>query len=67
MSWFKFNTDHTNDGVPQPPASAGSQCPLTFSEDMTDKQLAQWLTAHQKLAGTDYQQDINKLKGMSLH
>ena len=38
--------------------------PLTFSEDMSNEQLALWLSNHPKLRGTDYQQDISKLKGI---
>ena len=57
----------------QPQASATVQQqldvqpqPLTFSEDMSYEQLAVWLTNHPKLVGVRYQQDINKLKGMSM-
>ena len=39
---------------------------MTFSEDMSYEQLAVWLTNHPKLVGVRYQQDINKLKGMSM-
>ena len=45
-------------------ASVQQSQPLTFSEDMSYEQLAVWLTNLPKLVG--YQQDINKLKGMSL-
>ena len=54
---------------PQAPAVAAQPqvdtCPqpLTFSEDMSNEQLALWLSNHPKLKGTDYQQDISKLKG----
>ena len=34
-----------------------------FSEEMTIMQLSQWLSSHPKI-GTDYQADINILKGM---
>ena len=34
-----------------------------FSEEMNIMQLSQWLCNHPKV-GTDYQEDINKLKGM---
>ena len=40
---------------------------LTFSEDMSSEELILWLPGHPKLAGTDYQRDIYKLKGMSVY
>ena len=57
---------------PQAPATVQPQlavcppAPLVFSEDMSYEQLAVWLTNHPKLVGVRYQQDINKLKGMSM-
>ena len=57
---------------PQAPATVQPQLdvcpptPLVFSEDMSYEQLAVWLTNHPKLVGVRYQQDINKLKGMSM-
>ena len=38
--------------------------PLIFSKGMNNEQLALWLTNHPSLIGTDYQEDIEKLKGM---
>ena len=37
--------------------------PRTFSKDMNNEQLALWLSNHPDLVGTDYQSDIDKLKG----
>ena len=36
---------------------------LTFSKDMSDEQLALWLRNHPSLSGTDYKEDISKLRG----
>ena len=52
---------------PQPPAVVQPRVvvhpqPLTFSEDMSNEQLALWLSNHPKLVGTDYREDITKLK-----
>ena len=66
-----INTAYSSGTVQQPQASAVAAqpqvdtCaqPLTFSEDMSNEQLALWLSNHPKLKGTDYQQDISKLKG----
>ena len=38
--------------------------PLIFSKGMNNEQLALWLTNHPSLIGTDYQEDIEKLKGI---
>ena len=64
------HTDHSSDAVrqPQTPAAVQPQVdvgpqPLTFSKDMSNEQLAQWLSNHPNLLGTDYQEDISKLKG----
>ena len=46
----------------QPQVDVSPQ-PLTFSKDMSNEQLAQWLSNHPNLTGTDYQEDISKLKG----
>jgi hypothetical protein len=39
------------------------QQPRAFSRDMNNEQLALWLSNHPDLVGTDYQSDIDKLKG----
>ena len=36
---------------------------LTFSKDMSNEQLARWLSNHPNLDGTDYREDIGKLRG----
>ena len=38
--------------------------PLTFSKDMSNEQLAQWLRNHPCLSGVDYEEDISKLIGI---
>ena len=38
--------------------------PLEFLKDMSDEQLAVWLTNHPQFVGADHQQDISILKGM---
>ena len=38
--------------------------PPIFSKGMNNEQLALWLTNHTTLIGTDYQEDIEKLKGI---
>ena len=40
--------------------------PSSFSKHLNNEQLALWLLNHPNLAGTDYEDDINKLKG-TLH
>ena len=51
----------------QMPVDVHSQ-PLTFSKDMSSKQLALWLRNHPSLSGADYEEDINKLIGsMFMH
>lgn len=40
--------------------------PLIFSKGMNNEQLARWLSNHPSLIGTDYQEDIDKLKGIML-
>jgi hypothetical protein len=37
--------------------------PLTFSKDMSNEQLALWLRNHPSLRGTNYEEDISKLRG----
>ena len=37
---------------------------LTFSKDMSNEQLAQWLRNHPSLSGVDYEEDISKLIGI---
>ena len=39
------------------------QFPLTFSRDLNNEQVAQWLSMHPNFVGTDYQEDILKLRG----
>ena len=46
----------------QPRLDVRSQ-PLTFSKDMNNEQPAQWLRNHPSLTGTDYEEDISKLRG----
>ena len=36
---------------------------LTFSKDMSNEQLALWLRNHPSLSGTNYEEDITKLRG----
>ena len=38
----------------------------TFSKDMSNEQLALWLNCHPKLVGTDFSEDINKLRGITV-
>ena len=66
---INVRTDHSSYAVqqPQPPATVQPRVvvhpqPLTFSKDMSNEQLAQWLSSHPDLAGTDYREDIAKLK-----
>ena len=35
----------------------------TFSKDMSNEQLAVWLRNHPSLTGTNYEEDIRKLRG----
>ena len=37
-----------------------------FSKDMNNEQLAVWLTNHPSLTGTDYGEDIRKLRGTKM-
>ena len=37
--------------------------PLAFSKDMSNEQLALWLRNHHSLSGTNYEEDISKLRG----
>ena len=39
------------------------QLPLTFSKDLNNEQVAQWLSMHPNFAGAGYQEDILKLRG----
>ena len=39
---------------------------LTFSKDMSNDHLAQWLRNHPSMTGTNYKEDISKLIG-TLH
>ena len=63
-------SDPTSDGVQQPqsPPMVQPQMDihpqtLTFSEDMSNEQLAVWLKNHPRLTGTNYEEDISKLRG----
>ena len=49
--------------IGQTPVAVYSQ-PLTFSKDMSNEQLAQWLRNHPSLSGVDYEEDISKLIGI---
>ena len=40
--------------------------PLTFSKDMNNEQLIQWLRSHPSLSGVDYEEDISKLISIML-
>ena len=40
--------------------------PLTFSKDMSSEQLALWLRNHPSLSGTEYEEDISKLRSICL-
>ena len=48
--------------IVQPQVDVSLQ-PLTFSKDMSNEQLAQWLSNHPNLTGTDYREDIGTLRG----
>ena len=50
---------------PQSPPTVQPQVPqlLMFSKDMSDKQLSKWLKNHPSLTGTNYEEDITKLRG----
>ena len=50
---------------PQSPPMAQPQVPqpLVFSKDMSYKQLSKWLNNHPSFTGTDYEEDIMKLRG----
>ena len=50
---------------PQIPPTVALQVlhPLVFSKDMNSKELAEWLRNHPSLTGTDYEEDISKLRG----
>ena len=68
---FLMRTDYSSGAsVQQPPSPHTFQPrldvhsqPLTFSKDMNNEQLAQWLRNHPSLTGTDYEEDISKLSG----
>ena len=47
----------------QTPVEVSSQS-LTFSKDMSNEQLALWLRNHPSLSGTNYEEDISKLRGI---
>ena len=49
--------------IAQPRGDVCSQLPLTFSKDLNNEQVAQWLSMHPNFAGTGYQEDILKLRG----
>ena len=63
-------TDHASDAMQQPqhPATVQPQVDehpqsSNFSKDMSNEQLALWLRNHPNLTGTDYEEDISKLRG----
>ena len=45
------------------PALIPQEMKPSFSKDLNNEQLALWLQIHPTLTGTDYREDINKLKG----
>ena len=47
----------------QPQKVQNQATDLTFSKDMSNEQLALWLTHHPNLIATDFSEDIDKLKG----
>ena len=49
--------------APQPQTAEIVEIPRIFTKDMSIEQLALWLSHHQKLVG-DFDDDINKLKGI---
>ena len=66
-----MHTDYSSDASVQQPQSLPSvqlqvdvhPQPLTFSMEMSNEQLALWLRNHPSLTGTDYEEDISKLRG----
>ena len=68
---FVVHTDYPSGASVQQPQSLHTFQPgmdvrsklLTFSKDMNNEQLAQWLRSHPSLTGTDYEEDISKLSG----
>ena len=65
------HTDSISGSVQQPlvlmlvqPQEDKCSQPLTFSKDMNNIQLAQWLRNHPSLTGTYYEEDISKLIGI---
>ena len=65
------HTDSTSGSVQQPEVLVSVQpqedtCsqPLTFSKDMNNIQLAQWLRNYPSLTGTYFEEDISKLIGL---
>ena len=65
-----MHTDLTRDAMQQPqsPSTVQPQMDIhpqtsTFSEDMSNEQLAVWLRNHPRLTGTNYEEDISKLRG----
>ena len=49
--------------IVQTPVDVYSQT-LTFSKNMSNEQLAQWLRNHPSLSGVNYEEDISKLIGI---
>ena len=47
---------------PQSPCDIQPQLSV-FSKDMSNEQLAVWLSNHPSLTGTNYEEDISKLRG----
>ena len=55
---------HADHPVHQPQSSCDIQPqPSVFSKDMSNEQLAVWLRNHPRLTGTNYEEDIGKLRG----
>ena len=61
-----MNADHSGVSVPVPQMDVHPAQPLSFSNDMSNDQLAEWLRNHPSLTGIEYEEDISKLRG-TLH
>ena len=69
---FVMHTDYSSGASVQQPQSPSIvqtpldvySPPLTFSKDMSNEQLAQWLQNHPSLSGVHYEEDISKLIGI---
>ena len=66
-----MHTDYPSGAsVQQPQSPPTVQTPVdirshlsTFSKDMSNEQLSLWLRNHPSLSGTNYEEDISKLRG----